>query len=134
MRRARRKDRAMETGAWGLARWLDTATRGIRFKPDRAAVRVELAAHLEDKRADLQRIFPDLSHQEAEVRALAAMGDPEELGRELANIHRPWLGYLWVASRVLCVCMVLGVLWGNMSGTNPLDSWSKPASPGWVRR
>lgn len=87
MRRARRKDRAMETGAWGLARWLDTATRGIRFKPDRAAVRVELAAHLEDKRADLQRIFPDLSHQEAEVRALAAMGDPEELGRELASIH-----------------------------------------------
>ena len=121
----------METGAWGLARWLDTATRGIRFKPDRAAVRAELAAHLEDKRADLQRIFPDLSPEEAEVRALAAMGDPEELGRELANIHRPWLGYLWVASRVLCVCMVLGVLWGNMSGTNPLDSWFQ-TSQSWL--
>lgn len=131
MRRARRKDRAMETGACGLAQWLDTATRNIRFKPDRAAVRRELAAHLEDKRADLQRIFPDIPPQEAEARALAAMGDPMALGRELAKIHRPWLGYLWVASRVLCVCMILGVLWGNLSGTNPLDSWFQ-SSQSWL--
>ena len=47
--------------------WLYIATRGIRFKPDRAAVCRELEAHLEDKRADLQRIFPDLSPEEAEA-------------------------------------------------------------------
>ncbi len=106
---------AVETGEGGLVRWLDTATRGIRFRPDRAAVRRELAAHLEDKQADLQRIFPDLSHQEAEARALASMGDPEELGRELAKIHRPWLGYLWAASRwALGLSLALAlVLWGG---------------------
>ena len=41
--------------------WLDTAVRGIRFGPDRRAVRSELAGHLEDKAADLRRIFPDLT-------------------------------------------------------------------------
>lgn len=114
---------AVETGAGRLARWLDTATRGIRFRPDRAAVRAELAAHLEDKQADLHRIFPDIPPEEAEQRALAAMGDPEELGRELAKIHRPWLGYLWRLSQVLCALMVLAALWGAASGTNPPELW-----------
>lgn len=81
--------------------WLDTATRGIRFRPDRQAVREELAGHLEDKAADLQRIFPDMTFKEARDRALGEMGDPEEIGRTLALLHRPWLGYLWQLSRVL---------------------------------
>ena len=29
------------------------------------------------------------------------MGDPGEIGRELAKIHRPWLGYLWRCSQIL---------------------------------
>ena len=37
--------------------WLDTAVSGIRFGPDRKAVRAELEGHIEDKTADLQRIF-----------------------------------------------------------------------------
>ena len=121
----------MENTEQGREKWLDIAVEGIRFRPDRAAVRSELAAHLEDKRADLQRIFPDISPEEAESRALKAMGDPEELGRELARIHRPWLGYLWRLSQALCVCMILGVLWGNLNGTNPLDSWFQ-TSPSWL--
>ena len=32
----------------GLERWLDLATSGIRFGPDRRAVSEVLAAHLED--------------------------------------------------------------------------------------
>ena len=50
-------------------RWLDTAVKGIRFGPDRRAARAELAAHMEDKAADLRRIFPDMTAQEAEERA-----------------------------------------------------------------
>ena len=41
-------------------RWLDTAVSGIRFQPDRAAVRAELEAHMEDKTADFQRILPEI--------------------------------------------------------------------------
>lgn len=93
--------------------WLDAATRGIRFKPDRMAVREELFAHLEDKQADLRRIFPDMTRGEAERQVLESMGDPEELGRELANIHKPWLGYLWVLSRwaaVLAACAIAATI------------------------
>ena len=124
-RRLERRENAGGSGQTELDsfQWLYIATRGIRFKPDRAAVRRELEAHLEDKRADLQRIFPDLSPEEAERRAVASMGDAWQVRKQLAKIHKPWLGYLWRLSQVLCACMILGVLWGNMSGTNPLDSW-----------
>ena len=80
-------------------RWLDTAVKGIRFAPDRRAVRAELAGHLEDRAADLRRIFPDLTDEEAQERTLAGMGDAAEIGKQLARVHRPWLGYLWRASR-----------------------------------
>ena len=82
-------------------KWLDKATAGIRFGPDRRTVRSELSAHLEDKALDFQRIFPGLPEDEAKERAAAEMGDPEEIGRELARLHRPLLGYAWLASKVL---------------------------------
>lgn len=116
----------MERDHFNEYRWLDAATRDIRFGPDRKAVRAELYAHLEDKRADLRRIFPDISPEEAERRAVESMGDPEEIGRELAKLHKPWLGYLWVVSRVLAVAACLwlvsfGVLRGDDAylGDNP---------------
>lgn len=79
--------------------WLDIAVSGIRFGPDRAAVRKELDGHIEDRMADLRRIFPNIPQEEACARALSAMGDPEELKISLARVHRPWLGRLWTASR-----------------------------------
>ena len=88
-------------------KWLDKATAAIRFGPDRRTVRSELSAHLEDKTLDFQRIFPDLTQEEAQDRAAAEMGDPEEIGKELARLHKPLLGYAWLASKVL-----LGVVIG----------------------
>lgn len=85
----------------GMYSWLSIATSGIRFWPDREAVRRELTEHIEDKTADLMRIFPDIPEEEAGERALAAMGDAWELKQELARVHRPWLGYLWRCTQVL---------------------------------
>lgn len=99
--------------------WLDTATAGIRFGPDRRAVRQELEGHIEDKVADLRRIFPDIPAGEAWDRALAGMGDPEELKISLAKVHRPWLGWLWRASQVL---LVLVLCFGLM--THDPSTWS----------
>ena len=87
--------------------WLDKATAGIRFGPDRMEVRRELEEHLEDKALDYLRIFPDLTKEEARQRAASEMGDPAEIGRELARLHKPLLGYAWLASKVL-----LGVVIG----------------------
>ena len=89
-----------ERQRYGPAGWLDLATAGIRFKPDREAVRAELKAHIEDQAEAIRRRHPDLSEEEAERQAADQMGDPEEVGRALARLHRPWLGYLWRASQV----------------------------------
>ena len=90
-----------------VGQWLDAATKAIRFGPDRRTVRSELSAHLEDKALDFQRIFPDLTQEEAQDRAASEMGDPAEIGKELARLHKPLLGYAWLASKVL-----LGVVIG----------------------
>ena len=114
----------MEKKSAAALQWLDTAVKGVRFGPDRAAVRAELAAHLEDKEADLGRIFPDMSPEEAEARALSQMGSPEEIGKELARIHKPWLGYLWRASQAVLAAVLLMLaltVWANvMNGISTL--------------
>ena len=94
--------------------WLDTAVDGIRFGPDRRAVRAELQAHLEDKAADFRRIFPDMAGEEAEERAVAEMGDAAEIGKELARIHKPWLGYLWRASKWIAILSVVLLMATNI--------------------
>ena len=102
-----------------VRKWLDTAVSGIRFGPDRAAVRKELDGHIEDRMADLRRIFPNIPQEEAFARALSAMGDPEELKISLARVHRPWLGWLWTASRyLLCLVMLVNFLVGYSNSGN----------------
>lgn len=91
--------------------WLDTAVSGIRFGPDRKAVRAELEGHMEDKMAGLRRVFPDIPEDEARDRALAGMGDAWALKKELAKVHRPWLGYLWRASQALAAVLLLTAVW-----------------------
>lgn len=64
----------------------------VRFSADHPAIRRELTAHLEDHAGALmdRGAGPD----EAASAAVAAMGDPEELGRALDRLHSPWLGVL----------------------------------------
>ena len=57
----------MKTNLGPVIEWLYKATAGIRFKPDRKAVRAELEEHLEDKAMDLRRIFPELTEEELAV-------------------------------------------------------------------
>lgn len=85
----------------GMYSWLSIAVSGIRFGPDRDAVKAELAEHIEDKTADLMRVFPQMTEEEAGARALAEMGDAWELKKELARVHTPWLGYFWRLTQVL---------------------------------
>ena len=107
-----------------VSAWLETAVAGIRFRPDREAVEAELREHIEDKTLDLMRIFPDMTEEEARERALSQMGDPVEIGKELAKIHKPWLGYLWRASQVVLGLLVLFVagliLTGRFGGDDAL--------------
>ena len=89
-------------------RWLDRAAAGIRSRPDREAVRAELEAHLEDKTADLVRIFPTWGGRRRSGRRWSRWGTRRRSEKELARLHRPWPRYLWQASRVL---LTAGLLW-----------------------
>ena len=107
-------------------RWLDTATRGIRFGPDRRAVRAELEEHIEDRTEQLSS-WLDPGSEALEAEALRGMGDAEELGRKLARLHRPWLGWLWYASRALVGILLLVCLLGVGSG---IQKWQPGHVPG----
>lgn len=88
--------------------WCTQVTDQVRFWPDRKAIVQELTAHYEDHVRDLERL--DYPLKLAEQRALDAMGDPEEIGKALDRVHKPWLGWLWVASRVavrICLALLL---------------------------
>lgn len=77
--------------------WVSRAVTHIRFPPDRAPVAEELTNHYLDCRDGLIR--GGMERQQAEQAALDALGDPNETGRLLNRMHRPYLGWLWVFSR-----------------------------------
>lgn len=89
-----------------LARML----RQVRFLPDRAQIRAELSEHLADSRTYLMQ-SEGLTPKEAAAQAVARMGDPAALGKALDRAHHPALGWLWFASRIVCVlvCCTMGL-------------------------
>ena len=89
----------------GFSQWCDDVVQQVRFRPDRAAIGRELTDHYQDHVRDLERVGYD--RKLAEQRALTAMGDAEEVGRALDRVHRPWLGWLWIASRAVLVLTVI---------------------------
>ena len=98
----------------------------IRFWPDQADILAELWDHLEDHADALkEQGMPILDAREA---AVAAMGDPVELGRALDQLHGPVAGWLLVAlkwaSRLAAAGVVLLLalhLWGlpDLLGSTP---------------
>ena len=111
-----------------MEHWLEAATSGIRFKPDREAVKEELRGHFEDKVADLQRFY-HISPEEAEGMALERMGDAKKIGAELAKIYKPWLGYLWRLSQAMAVLMALLALYCSTNlgfwVDSPVSNWQE---------
>lgn len=89
--------------------WVEKAGSYVKFKPDRAAVKKELLAHLEDKAETL--FHGDVLLYDAQKQALEAMGDADEVGRQLAAVHKAWLGYLWIWSRRVLIICVIAAVW-----------------------
>ena len=85
--------------------WVDAVCEQVRFQPDRKGIEKELRVHYEDHVRDLLRLGRDPAL--AEERALAAMGDAQEVGRALDKVHKPWLGWLWEVSRWLAWALVV---------------------------
>ncbi|MBR2098563.1 MAG: hypothetical protein IJ926_02640, partial [Firmicutes bacterium] len=76
-----------------IEEWILAATGHIRFPPDRKAVAEEIHASYEDHRDAL--LAAGETRDRASFLALQALGDPDEAGELLAQVHRPWLGWAW---------------------------------------
>ena len=85
--------------------WLREAVGGIKYPPDRRRVEKELYAHVMQRNRDFLK--EGCTEREADEKACAAMGDPVEVRRDLAAIHRPFWGYATLILRILVVCIFL---------------------------
>ena len=83
----------------------------IRWKPAREAAWRELFAHLEDHAAQLEA--RGIPADEAAAQAVAAMGDPYEIGHQLDRCHSPLVPrlsriFILLALAVLVLGLVIG--------------------------
>ena len=89
----------MKSNRLAFQSWCSRAASHIRFKADRPDVELELLEHMEDHFDAL--VQEGLTAQETERQTLAAMGDADETGAALAKVHKPYLGWLYVAAKWL---------------------------------
>lgn len=117
--------------------WRDEVLRQVRFTPDHTAIAKELYAHYEDHVRDLERF--GYGEELARSRALAAMGDAQEVGRGLDAAHKPWLGWLlkateWTAAAIALMLVITLVTGSRISGVYERVagqlSWEAP--PAWA--
>ena len=88
-----------------FSQFCDQVVRRVRWFPARGAIATELRAHLEDHAAALmERGTPE---EEAAQRALEAMGDPEELGRQLNRAHPPLLCFSVLVTNIILTLLFI---------------------------
>ena len=85
--------------------FISRVVRQVRFTPDRRGIKRELEAHLEDAAA--QRVAEGADARQAAAEAVASMGDPEEIGRELNRAHNQFIGWTWIISKWAFIVVIL---------------------------
>lgn len=83
--------------------WLETAGAQIRWRRARRALLRELEDHIADQARDFEALGDGAGA--AAERAVAEMGDPTEVGKELDRLHRPRTNW----SLLIAVLAVLGL-------------------------
>ena len=94
-----------------IVQWCERACSYIKYKPDRKAVEKELLAHIQDKCDALTA--EGMPPEDVAKAAVNAMGNADEVGRELENVHNPFWGYMLRISQVLIVIAVIVVLFAS---------------------
>jgi len=89
--------------------YLQTVRKQIYYVFDRDKIEEELNQHFEDSIQDL--LEDGFSPKEAELQAVAQMGDPIETGKLLNKEHNPLVGYLCSASTILMWFLLIPFLY-----------------------
>ena len=85
--------------------WLRDAVKHVKFPPDRKRVQKELYEHMISRNLDY--LAKGYSEEEADRRVCEAMGDPEEVGKALAEVHKPFWGYFLRVLRIVLVLVLV---------------------------
>ncbi|MGM9522339.1 MAG: permease prefix domain 1-containing protein [Oscillospiraceae bacterium] len=94
--------------------WLDTVLSHVRCGPARREIREELSSHMEDKEQAL--LDAGIAPSDASRMAVQAMGDPDEVGRAMNQVHRPFWGVLYGVIKGLLAVLVLVLAFQLING------------------
>lgn len=84
--------------------YLDDVCRNIKFKVAHRILRKELTSHIDDKVNELKEAGVD----NAEAKAIEAMGDPHETGQALNDIHKPQTE--WGMITIVLLLSIVGIV------------------------
>lgn len=97
----------------------------VRWKPAHRDITQELQAHIEDYMEEL--LLHGTSPEEAEQRAVAAMGDPADIGRQLDAQHHPVWGWLLRLTSIAMMASILFlVIWTVLNGLIFFSGFHRP--------
>ena len=90
--------------------FIDSVCAKVRFTPARKQIAAELQAHIEDRAAMLEA--HGVAPEDAAARAVASMGDPEEIGVALDKEHSPFWGWMaiWTDIARYLVLFLVGLM------------------------
>ncbi|WP_256131674.1 permease prefix domain 1-containing protein [Anaerovorax odorimutans] len=100
--------------------FLNDVLKQIHFIWDRAAIKKELEAHIEDAAWELRA--QGVEAEKAQQQAVAAMGNAEEIGKALNRQHHFWLGWLWLISTAVTAVLIFVCIGFSLGGINQLVS------------
>lgn len=89
-----------------IKEFLNTVCEQIKYKPIRNSISEELENHIEESKENY--IEEGMQEEEAEEKAIAQMGNAEEIGKKLNKIHKPKLD--WKLLIILIVLLGFGFL------------------------
>ena len=113
-----------DPGFW-FRRYCESVCYLVRWRPARPAIARELTGHMEDHAqalADGGMLWEDACRK-----AVAAMGNPYELGKAMDALHSPF----WhrVAAAIAClgagILILLGIFWPRAQSGDLLVSWEQ---------
>lgn len=85
--------------------FLDKVCKNVKYKGAHASISEELQNHIQDHIHDF--IDQGFDEETAMRKAVEAMGDPVEIGKELNKLHRPYVG--WILSMVNTLIVLVGI-------------------------
>ncbi|CAM3598251.1 permease prefix domain 1-containing protein [Erysipelothrix anatis] len=88
--------------------FLDALIGEIKDPFIKKTIRAEYTAHLDEHYEEL--LAQGIPAKDAEAAAIASMGDPYTIGRDLNEVHKPLFNWIYLVSKVILVVSILGFL------------------------